>query len=295
MISSIALLITFASISAISRGVISVIDRYQMGYRKQGIIEVNFINNLFSITLVTIFFIFMVKKYNFPVFSATYVIKIVIYALVVQLVAYGYSYVYKKINIMQSVVINKLSDLLIPLALFLTTGYLNFKSYLVSILTTILVAIYIFYKEKKAELNKSAMLKSALVIVPLLVFQSAISPVLTRGVGNIYDLIFFTIFTIYIRGIIALIAFIVKIKHIQNLGLSKSILLIYACRALLTLLAQITYTLSTSSPQSSISWVFLNITPLYSVLFGNLILHEKIKWVDGMVIVLIFILALIPK
>ncbi|KRO06250.1 hypothetical protein IV62_GL000405 [Lactobacillus helveticus] len=155
MISSIALLITFASISAISRGVISVIDRYQMGYRKQGIIEVNFINNLFSITLVTIFFIFMVKKYNFPVFSATYVIKIVIYALVVQLVAYGYSYVYKKINIMQSVVVNKLSDLLIPLALFLTTGYLNFKSYLVSILTTILVAIYIFYKEKKQSLIKA--------------------------------------------------------------------------------------------------------------------------------------------
>ena len=100
MISSVALLITFASISAISRGIISVIDRYQMGYRKQGIIEVNFINNLFSITLVTIFFIFMVKKYSFPVFSATYVIRIVMYALVVQMVAYGYSYVYKKINIM---------------------------------------------------------------------------------------------------------------------------------------------------------------------------------------------------
>lgn len=295
MITNIALLITFASISAISRGIISVIDRYQMGYRKQGVIEVNFINNLFSIILVTVFFSVMVKKYNFPAFSAAYAIRIVVYALVVQMVAYGYSYIYKKINIMQSVVINKLSDLFIPLALFLTTGYLNWKSYIVSILTTIIVAIYIFYKEKKAELDKDAMLKSIAVIVPLLVFQSAISPVLTHGVGNIYDLIFFTIFTIYIRGIIALIVFIAKINHIQNLGLSKSILLIYACRALLTLLAQITYTLSTSSPQSSISWVFLNITPLYSVLFGNLILHEKIKWVDGMVIVLIFILALIPK
>lgn len=56
MITNIALLITFASISAISRGIISVIDRYQMGYRKQGVIEVNFINNLFSIILVTVFF-----------------------------------------------------------------------------------------------------------------------------------------------------------------------------------------------------------------------------------------------
>lgn len=295
MITSVALLIIFASISAISRGIISVIDRYQMGYRKQGVIEVNFINNLFSIILVTVLFIFMVKKYNFPFFSDIYVIKIIIYALVVQMVAYGYSYVYKKVNIMQSVVVNKLSDLFIPLALFLTTGYLNFKSYLVSISTTIIVAIYIYYKEKKAELDKKAMLKSVLVIVPLLVFQSAISPVLTHGVGNIYDLIFFTIFTIYIRGIIALIAFVAKMKHIQNLGLSKGILLIYACRAVLTLLAQITYTLSTSSPQSSISWVFLNITPLYSVLFGNMILHEKIKWADGVVILLIFVLALIPK
>lgn len=118
MITSVALLIIFASISAISRGIISVIDRYQMGYRKQGVIEVNFINNLFSIILVTVFFIFMVKKYNFPFFSDIYVIKIIIYALVVQMVAYGYSYVYKKVNIMQSVVVNKLSDLFIPLALF---------------------------------------------------------------------------------------------------------------------------------------------------------------------------------
>ncbi|MBW8013614.1 hypothetical protein E0712_03805 [Lactobacillus helveticus] len=154
MISSVALLITFASISAISRGIISVIDRYQMGYRKQGIIEVNFINNLFSITLVTIFFIFMVKKYSFPVFSATYVIRIVMYALVVQMVAYGYSYVYKKINIMQSVVVNKLSDLFIPLALFLATGCLNFKSYLVSITTTIIVAIYFFIRKKEQSLIK---------------------------------------------------------------------------------------------------------------------------------------------
>ena len=36
--------------------------------------------------------------------------------------------------------------------------------------------------------DKKAMLKSVLVIVSLLVFQSAISPVLTHGVGNIYDL-----------------------------------------------------------------------------------------------------------
>ncbi len=295
MTTSIALLISFASISAISRGIISVIDRYQMGYRKQGVIEVNLINNLSSIFLVTIFFVVMMKYHRLPAFSSAYLLKMMAYALVVQLVAYGYSYIYKKINIMQAVIVNKLSDLFIPLALFLTTGYLDSKSYFVSILSTIIIAVYIIYKEKKSALNLNALIKSFLVIVPLLVFQSAISPVLTKGVKNGYDLICFTIFTIYIRGLIALIAFMLKIRHLQSFDLSKNIVLIYACRAVLTLSAQITYTLATSSPNSSISWVFLNITPLYSVILGALFLHEKIDWRDGLVILLIFILALIPK
>ncbi|CAM3175397.1 hypothetical protein SAMN04487792_0743 [Lactobacillus bombicola] len=55
MITSSVVLIVFATISSFSRGIISVIDRYQMGYRKQGSINVNFLNNIWSAVLVTFF------------------------------------------------------------------------------------------------------------------------------------------------------------------------------------------------------------------------------------------------
>ena len=43
-----------ALISSTSRGVISVIDRYQMGYRKGNLLVVNFINNILATILATI-------------------------------------------------------------------------------------------------------------------------------------------------------------------------------------------------------------------------------------------------
>ena len=124
MISSF-LLIAFAIMSSLSRGIISVIDRYQMGYRHQSSINVNFLNNLCSTALVTIFLICLVNKLPTPKITGNYIGKIIIYGLLAQLVAYGYSYVFKKVTIMQSIVLSKMTDLFIPLAIFLTMGYFN--------------------------------------------------------------------------------------------------------------------------------------------------------------------------
>ncbi|RMC26320.1 MULTISPECIES: hypothetical protein [unclassified Lactobacillus] len=137
-------LIIFATISSLSRGIISVIDRYQMGYRKQSSIDVNFINNLCSSILVTIFLFYIREHYSSPRFTNNYLLKVVIYAFLAQIVAYGYSFVYRKVSIMQSVILSKLTDLFIPLAIFLTMGYFSKASYLVSIISTLIVVIILF-------------------------------------------------------------------------------------------------------------------------------------------------------
>ena len=78
-----------ALISSTSRGVISVIDRYQMGYRKGNLLVVNFINNILA-TLVLIVLQHVVSL-DFLLLPQQW-FRIIIYALLVQLVAYGYSY-----------------------------------------------------------------------------------------------------------------------------------------------------------------------------------------------------------
>ncbi|WEV41067.1 hypothetical protein OZX56_02450 [Lactobacillus sp. ESL0684] len=291
------LLITFACISAFSRGIISVIDRYQMGYRKQSSINVNFINNLCSTLLVTIFLIILLTKIPGPKLTAGYLFRVLIYGLLAQLVAYGYSYVFKKVTIMQSIVLSKLTDLFIPLAIFITMGYLNGGSYLISIISTVIVVVYVIFKQRRDGLNLQVLLQTFIVIAPLLILQAALSPLLTKGLIKAIDLIYFTIATIYIRFIISFITFVVK-NHGLKMQLARAdrqLTLIYLTRAVLTLLAQVTNTLATSSPNSSIAWVFLNMTNLYSVIIGSIVLKEKVKVSDVLLVVCIFCLALIPQ
>ncbi|MDF7638613.1 hypothetical protein PT285_04265 [Lactobacillus sp. ESL0791] len=291
------LLIIFATASSLSRGIISVIDRYQMGYRQQSSIDVNFLNNIFSSILVTIFLVYLLHRYHGPQISSSYIIKVILYALLAQMVAYGYSYVYKKVSIMQSIVLSKLTDLFIPLAIFLTMGYFSCKSYLVSILSTIIVVIYIIFKQRHDHLNLKTLLTTFAVIAPLLILQAAFSPFLTKGIISPLDLVFFTIATIYLRCLITLVTFWYKNRTFKLRGakISGQVILIYGSRAVLTLVAQITYTLATSSPNSSIAWVFLNMTSLYSVVFGSFMLKEKVKVADILLIICIFGLALIAK
>lgn len=297
MVISDFLLIIFAIVSSLSRGIISVIDRYQMGYRHQSSINVNFLNNLCSTALVTIFLIGLLNKFPTPKITVNYVSKIIIYGLLAQLVAYGYSYVFKKVTIMQSIVLSKLTDLFIPLAICLTMGYFNKSSYLISIISTIIVVCYIIFKQRHSQMNVTTLLKTFMVIGPLLIVQAALSPLLTKGVIRLVDLVYFTIATIYIRCIITIITFWVKHHglRIKGVKINKQIFWIYGARAVLTILAQATYTLATSSPNSGIAWIFLNMTNLYSVIFGSFALKEKIHVSDVLLIICIFVLALISK
>ncbi|WEV36588.1 EamA family transporter [Lactobacillus sp. ESL0677] len=291
------LLIIFACVSSFSRGIISVIDRYQMGYRKQSSINVNFLNNLCSTALVTVLLMGMLNRFSAPTLTGEYLWHIGIYGLLAQLVAYGYSYVFKKVTIMQSIVLSKMTDLFIPVAIFLTMGYFSQSAYLISIVSTIIVVCYIIFKQRHSELSVKTLLTTFMVIGPLLIVQAALSPLLTKGVVKPIDLIYFTIATIYIRCIITIITFWVKNHSLKFKPgkLTKQVFWIYAARAILTLLAQVTYTLATSSPNSGIAWVFLNMTNLYSVIFGSFALKEKIHVADVLLIICIFGLALLSR
>ena len=159
-------LIIFATISSFSRGIISVIDRYQMGYRKQSSIDVNFLNNICSSVLVTFFLIYVLHSFPSPRITNNYLIKVLLYAFLAQVVAYGYSYVFKKVSIMQSVLLSKVTDLFIPLAILLTMGYFSKSSYLVSIISTVIVVIYIVFEQRHNNLNLKTLLTTFAVIAP---------------------------------------------------------------------------------------------------------------------------------
>lgn len=303
---SIVVLCMFAIISAASRGVISVIDRYQMGYRKESALTVNFYNNLLAAIVATIVLLSISRQADFHFLTTlSGWMNIFLYALLVQGVAYGYSFVYKKLTVLDAVIVSKSSDVLIPVALFVTTGYFSWYQYSFSILSTLLVftlgcvSLNLAKQRNQLQAQLSNMTKASLIIVPIIVFQACVSPLLVTGVSHsIYTLMAFTLFTIYIRLGISFVSLVPKYlkasAHRAPAPISKKqVILIYGSRAFLTVLAQVTFTLATSSSESGIAWIFLNMTSLYSVVFSHLILKEDLYKSEFIILVVVTLLAII--
>lgn len=288
-----------ALISSTSRGVISVIDRYQMGYRKGNLLVVNFINNILATALATIVLIVLqhLISLKFLLLPQQW-LRIFIYALLVQLVAYGYSYLYRHLPLIDAVISGKLSDIFIPLALALTTSYFSFKQYSISLISTLIVGLLAFSPSTK-KVEFKTWIKGILVIVPLLTIQSAFSPILVSDIHGIPELMGFTIITIYLRLLISFFSlFTSSNKFLINSGstkIVKPVIIAYALRAILTIAAQIAFTVATSSKASGIAWVLLNMTSLYGVVFGNWILKEKIGKFDVLVLLVVTLMTLLTK
>lgn len=288
-----------ALISSSSRGVISVIDRYQMGYRKGNLLVVNFINNILATALATIILIVLqhLISLKFLLLPQQW-LRIFIYALLVQLVAYGYSYLYRHLPLIDAVISGKLSDIFIPLALALTTSYFSFKQYSISLISTLIVGLLAFSPSTK-KVEFKTWIKGILVIVPLLTIQSAFSPILVSDIHGIPELMGFTIITIYLRLLISFFSlFTSSNKFLINSGstkIVKPVIIAYALRAILTIAAQIAFTVATSSKASGIAWVLLNMTSLYGVVFGSWILKEKIGKFDVLVLLVVTLMTLLTK
>ncbi|MEJ6348835.1 hypothetical protein R4Y45_06345 [Holzapfeliella sp. He02] len=267
------LLCLMALASSVSRGLISVIDRFQMGVKKQDITIVNFKNNFYTFGLATLLAIIFLKQ---DVWSMLLDYKIMLYALLVQAVAIGYSYLFKSLTVAESVVASKFSDLLIPIALFASSGSFSASSYVISILTTVIVFTLMITKYDRNIWSGIA------IITPLLVSQSVLSPILTSGYSVTTDrLLAFTYCTIVFRLLIVLLMLLTKKTSLrglksQNTESSLKEGLIYLTRTILTLVAQIGFTFATSG-HSSLAWILLNITSLYGVVFSSFILKEKLN------------------
>ncbi|MBM7541278.1 hypothetical protein [Amphibacillus cookii] len=280
-------IIALAIVSSSSRGIISVIDRYQIGFKKNSVIDVNLYNNLYTISLV-----FIISLY-FPIGDIFTDYKVYIYSLIVQFVAMGYSYLFKNMTIFESAIAAKTADVFIPIAVFLATGVFEISTYLISILTTLMV--YFWLKNSSKDINKY--LLGIFVIVPLLVIQSFLSPILVSEYkGDPYLVIGFTIVTLYIRFFISFVLFLFtnKLKK-SDISFNLKGASLYIGRGFLTIIAQLTFVIVTASNAASLGWIFLNMTSFYGVIYSSIFLKEKVLKKDFLFICAITAIVVIKE
>lgn len=77
--------------------------------------------------------------------------------------------------------------------------------------------------------------------------------------------------------------------------IGKTVVAVYGLRSVLTIAAQISFTIAMSSKTSGIAWVLLNMTSLYGVVFGSWILKEKIGKFDVLVLLVVTGMTLLTK
>ena len=269
---SLGIIVIVSIFSSLLRSFLNIIDRYQIGIKDNSVSKVNYFNNLFTIIVTTIIVICMNKP--FDVLHNVFSYQVIIYAAIVQIVAYGYSYLFKLLKISQSIIVSNTADVFIPIGMFLTTGYFSGKSYLLSIFTT-LICFIVFFSEKN---NLKKMIRGSLVIIPLLTIQAALSPLLLKNHISFQSLLIFTIATLYIRFIITQLDFFFRkstSNHQIDFKLNKKELMLYSLRSFITIGTQFTFVVATSSIYSSIAWVFLNLSSIFAVLFSGWILKEQ--------------------
>ncbi|GAB2026828.1 hypothetical protein [Lactovum odontotermitis] len=259
-------IIFIAILSALSRGLISNIDRFQIGIQKNSVLQVNLFNNLFTMVFV------IILAFYFPFGEMLLDWKVIVYSAIVQFVAVGYSVLFKKMTIFESVISAKAADIFIPVAVFLATGVFSVKTYFLAILTTFLVVLWL---RKSREIKKY--FQGILIIVPLLVVQAYTTPLLVEDYHHDFrQMTAFTLCTLVIRFLISLISmFFDQDFRKMKLSLSKNNVGLYALRSVLTVTAQFTFVLVTSDRLAALAWIFLNMTSLYGILFSGFILHEK--------------------
>ena len=135
MITPVVLTCLFASIAVFSRGLISPLDRKMYSHLKLDIKTCVLFNNFISflfITLVTIVFL----PDNSGKFLRLLNLPLVFFALLLQLSAYAFSAAFKEIEVNKVFVASKISDLFIPLSIFLAAGTFDLRNTIFSCLNS---------------------------------------------------------------------------------------------------------------------------------------------------------------
>lgn len=261
-------IILIAMFSAMSRSFLNLIDRHQFGQKKQSIVEVNLINN--SIPTAMLFVLSLMVVDSVPrVFEAILNTRAIALALVIQMVAYAFSFAFRHLRVNQVSVISKVPDIFIPIALFSVTQEWHWNKYFFSIVT-VLVCLPIVFQAREG--SGSSIKKIAVLISLVVTVQAVLSTILThQALGNIVDILLFSFSVIFWRSVIAIVPSIKSLKHItiQNKEMVMT-------RAVLTILTQVSFIYVVGNVDSVVAWPILNSTGLISLVLTSVFMkHER--------------------
>ena len=282
-----------AFLSALSRGGLNSIDRYQIGFRRLSICQVNLWNNLLpAIVMVVLCLFFGLRK---ELWTSLFQWKTLFFSGLVQLVAYSFSFAFRHSNVNQVTVMAKLSDFFIPVGIFFTTDHWSWSSYGFAVMTTV-VCLPLLWKSSSAK--KDPFFKSAgFFIIAALVLQASLAPLLimppSGGVtGDLHHALLFMIAVLCWRTSWSVLPMVFQRQSISVSLIQLCWNPVFLLRVLLTVLTQLSFVLAIAGPNALVAWPILNSTGIFALFFSRQFLKEDSTRLEQGIVIAIALLEL---
>jgi uncharacterized membrane protein len=282
----------FALASACSRAGLNIIDRYQIGFRRQSVVTLNFFNNVVPAAVM----VALVATFGFHkelVVSITDW-RTAVFSGLVQIVAYAFSYAFRYLNVSQVAVAGKASDLFIPIGVLLVAGHWDWVTYGFAVATTV-VCLPIL-RSNDNDKYPDAIKRVAFLIGVALVLQASLAPLLVapgNTASRIEHTLAFATAVIVWRMVWSLLPMLHRGCGPSAPSFALLVSPVFIARVLLTVITQITFIIAVGSSTSTVAWPILNSTGFLAMMLSSVFLKEKPSGAEKWIIVAITALALL--
>ncbi|QWD97089.1 hypothetical protein [Polynucleobacter sp. MG-6-Vaara-E2] len=280
----------FASvISSFSRAGLNVVDRKQFRQDKVCPLIISYWNNLLPIILMLPIILFTPAIDD--CFDDLLSLEVASLSILIQFVAYAFSYAFMVLRVTDVAVLSKSADLTVPLILVLL-GFYSI-SYGVFLLLPIVFAIFIF--SAGVDVVKKTY-KPSIVLVLMLTTQGLFASFvgldmsLGRGFWGLLSVAFsvlvwrfgFSCFLLLFKHKVSDI-FIFPRHFISHAG--------FYLRGFLTVVTQVTFIFAITAKNLMVLWPILNSTGFLGAVFAYLFLGEKVRLRDFIFISFVFFIT----
>lgn len=276
-------------ISSISRAGLNVVDRRQFQDNRTCPALIGYWNNYLPVCLIAPLVILSPASRIF--IKILFSLEIIFLSLLIQCVAYSFSFAFKSFRVTDMAVLTKIADMTVPLVLLLF-GF-RLIPFELFVLLPAIITLFIFCAGRSVVIKSR---KAILVLVSALTIQGTYS--FFVGINSIigssiWDLLSASFVVLLWRLIFsgALVVYKGQISAIYKFPMSVISYKRFCFRGILTLITQISFVFAIESNNLMSVWPILNATGLFGAVFAYLFLSEKLAVKDLIFIALAFCIS----
>ncbi len=271
-------------ISSFSRAGLNVVDRKQFRQERVCPLVIAYWNNLLPVLLLCP--LIAVSPVLGGWFSDLLSFEIFLLSLLIQFVAYGFSFAFKKLRVIDIAILTKSADITVPLMLVIAGVYSVTLSFF--LLLPLILLIFILssgIENLKKSYQSSIFLVSMLTAQGVYAYFAEFNAAFDREFWSLLSIAF----SVLVWRLIFSILFLLGEQRISNVVIFPRQYLSFMgfyLRGFLAAVTQVSFVFAITSNNLWIVWPILNATGILGAIFAYLFLRERLGLIDFFFILL---------